>query len=221
LVVIDATDQLHDRTSVRSLIGGGGRVLLQAYTLSGDVNLAAALQVTVERRFLTPPPVYDWGGSSFFSGLRSPLALTDHGFDEDGQKDHVLAGGYGVAGFAAGAQPGEAAVVIGNSGRTIVNGFFLEDVTSSAAAVQFARNEIEFLINTPVPIQLVSPVWLGGEFQMQLSGRAGMRCSLQASSDLRQWTSVTNVTLSAGSTLISVPGSADRTFYRAVTPPAP
>ena len=156
-----------------------------------------------------------------FGGLSSPLALTDHGFDENVQKYHALAGGYGVAGFATTPQPGEAAVVIGNSGHTIVNGFFLEDATSPADAVRFAQNQIEFLINPRLPIQLLSLALAAGQFQVSLSGSAGTACSFQSSSNLTQWTSLTNLTLSASPAVLTVPITGGANFFRAVTPPAP
>jgi hypothetical protein len=54
LVVIDAPEDLHAFTSLRSFILGGGRALVQAYALAGEVSLARTLNVSVERRLTSP-----------------------------------------------------------------------------------------------------------------------------------------------------------------------
>lgn len=120
------------------------------------------------------------------------------------------------------AKPGEAAVVIGDGGRTILNLFFIEDVASVEDAIRFAQKQIEFLINPLLPIQLLSAAWVDGEFQFQLTGgRAGLACSQEATDDWFEWTSVTNVLLSTNPILIRVPAAAPRSLYRAVTLPVP
>jgi hypothetical protein len=156
LVVMDAPNAMYDLSSILAFVNGGGRSLIQAYGLTGNPSLCAALKVSIERRLSTPLPAYAWGGSPLFAGLSSPLALVTTGlYSENGQSLHVLAGGQAVAGYAENATPGEAALVIGNSGRTIVNGFFLEDAASFAEAVQLVVNEILFLTG---PVSVTSPL---------------------------------------------------------------
>jgi hypothetical protein len=58
----------------------------------------------------------------------------------------VAAGGYASAYNST-----QGAVAIGNSGRTIVHGFVLEEATASANGGRFAQNEINFLNLTPAP----------------------------------------------------------------------
>ena len=58
-------------------------------------------------------------------------------------------------GFVSSATPGEAAVVIGNGGRTIINGFYVEGASSSSQAVRLAQNEIAFLIGAVGPPAVV------------------------------------------------------------------
>jgi hypothetical protein len=95
-------------------------------------------------------PVYDWGGSPFFTGVGSPLSLVESGFNVDGQRLQPNANGQAVAGYTSAAPANQAALVLGNSGRTILNGFFLEDA-NSAAAVQLAENEIQSLLDQRTP----------------------------------------------------------------------
>jgi hypothetical protein len=222
LVIVDSTYYLQDFSSVRSFINLGGRAIVQAYVLAADATLGTALDVTLERRFTVPPGVHDWSGSPFFRGLTSPMDLIDAGFNENGQKFHEAAGGHAVAGFGPATQPGEAAVVIGNSGRTIVNGWFLEDAVDPEDGIRFAQNQIQFLVNPVLPIEILSSEWVDGWFQAQIAGgRAGLECDIEASDNLGQWHAVTNVTLSADPLHISVPALADWSLYRAVTPDVP
>jgi hypothetical protein len=154
LVIVDAPSSFEDPASLTSFVNGGGRLLLQANVLSGYPSLGAALKVVIEQRLNDPLPVYDWGGSPLFAGLPGPLNTTETGMTEDVQKLHVRPGGYGAAGFASSAGPGEAAVVIGNGGRTIVNGFWLQSSVSRANAVLLAEYEILFLTS---PVTATTP----------------------------------------------------------------
>jgi hypothetical protein len=161
LVVIDAPNAMYDFSSILAFVNGGGRILIEAYGLAGQSSLCAALKVSIERRLSTPQPLYAWGGSPFFVGLTSPLALVTTGlYSENGQSLHALAGAQGVAGYVEDTTPGEAALVIGNSGHTIVNGFFLENATSFAEAVRLAVNEVLFLtgpVSATTPLIKVQP----------------------------------------------------------------
>jgi len=164
--------------------------------------------------------VYDWGGSPFFAGLTSPVQFADL-FGVDGQRLQPTAGGLARAGFVSTPTANQAALVAGNENRTLVNGFALEEITSAAQAVQLAQNEIEFLINLPIPVELLSPAWDGGEFQVVLNGPAGLACSLQESTNLVHWASVTNLTLSGSPMRVTVPALAPRGFFRVVSPSVP
>jgi hypothetical protein len=70
-------------------------------------------------------------------------------------------------------------------------------------------------------IALLAPMLGTGEFQVTVSGPAGQEHSLQVSSNLVDWVSVTNVILSPNGTLLSVPATGDSSFYRALLLPGP
>src|SRR5205814_2326460 len=70
------------------------------------------------------------------------------GYNDDGDKLEPTPGGIAVAGHTASAASGQASVVIGNSGRTILNSMALQDATNAPAqAAQFALNEIFYLLS--------------------------------------------------------------------------
>jgi hypothetical protein len=78
-------------------------------------------------------------------------------FTYDGLRLEPTAGGLAVAGYTKTVLLTQTAVVIGNSGRTIVNGFLLEEASSSDTAARFAQNEIQFLLNLPPTVSLTCP----------------------------------------------------------------
>lgn len=148
LVIVDCPSSLHAFTEVVTFVNAGGRALLQYYDLDASSTLAAAFQVASTVEMTTPSALNDWGGSTLFAGVSSPLNFTDVFFD-DGDRLTPAPGGQGVAGYSLATSPGQAAIVIGNSGRTIVNGFLLEEASVQAQAVQLAANEIQFLMGGP------------------------------------------------------------------------
>src|SRR6266540_4177600 len=153
LVLVDMAAWGHNLGYVERFARAGGRVILQ-YQLLGlnDGSTApAAFEVTVAQSLSFPQAVYNWGGSSFFAGVPSPINFQDIGLFE-GQKLQPTGGARAVAGFVSARTDNEAAVVIGNSNRTIVNGFILGAATLSTGAARFAQNEIDYLAGPPVPV---------------------------------------------------------------------
>lgn len=223
LIIVDAPQWSYAFSSLAGFVSGGGRVLIQAYSFAGSPTLAATFQVAVESRSSTPLPLYDWGGSPLFAGLSSPLGFTEINLDEDVQRLHPLNGARSVAGFSGGPVPGEAGVVIGNGGRTIVNGFYVEGATSGTDAVQLAQNEITFLFGTVVPPALViSDIHhsANGQFGFSVEGAVGQAVVIETSPDLQTWTELQTNTLGSGPLPFTdpQPASLPSRFYRLRSP---
>jgi hypothetical protein len=224
LVIVDAPLANAPFNAAGRFANAGGRALLQYWgmdlgsALAGAFNASVALVLTTPEP-TTPIPVYNWGGSGFFQGLSSPVSFVGS-LVYDGQKLQPTTGGRAVAGWTSAVTVNQAAIVVGHSGRTILNGCLLEEASNASARVRLAQNEIEYLLAVRTP-RLLSPSWVGGQFQVMLEGTPGATYSLRGSSDLTQWTTVSNVTLSANPILITVPAAADWSFYQAVTPPVP
>ena len=219
LVIVDAPLGNYAFSSLAGFVNGGGRVLMQAYSLVGSPTLAANFQVVLEDRSTAPLPLYHWGGSPLFAGLTSPLNFIEINLTEDAQRLHPLAEARAVAGFVNEATSGEAAVVIGKGGRTIVNGFFIEGASSSTNAIRFAQNEISFLIGaTASPMLAISNLVYSanGQFGFSLEGSLGQVVVVDASPDLRAWTPLQTNTLSGGPVPFTdpQPTSLPSRFYR-------
>jgi hypothetical protein len=155
LVVVDASWDYHYLSALENFVLTGGRVVLQDWTMSQAKSSAALLQVSVGAPFFFPQPVHDWGASPVFAGLISPLSFTDL-FNLDGRVMQPTGGAQALAGYTAAVTPDQAAIVLGNLGRTIVNGFVLEEISFYPDGVRLVQNEIELLSPRP-PVITIQP----------------------------------------------------------------
>ena len=169
VVVIDALADFYDFSSVSAFVQAGGRALLQYWNLAGDSALATAFQVSVAQHLTWSEFVHAWGGSDFFDHVGRPLTTLPVEVNVHGQKLQPLGGAQAVAGYVSGSSADQAALVIGNSGRTIAQGFYLEEVELAEEAIQFARNQLDFLFG---PIAPDSGPWIisGPQPQTILAG---------------------------------------------------
>ncbi|HUU69891.1 MAG TPA: dockerin type I repeat-containing protein [Planctomycetota bacterium] len=149
-----------------TFIAAGGRVIFSWWDLDTEPGLTASFEAQVAADNRSPVPLYDWGGSPFFDGLTSPLPFSDT-WPDNGDYLTPIGGAFAVAGFVSAQTSGHAAIVIGNSGRTVLNGFLFDDVTQATDAIRLAKNEIAFLATTtavtvsPATVCLVNGVWQG------------------------------------------------------------
>ncbi|MGO9115920.1 MAG: dockerin type I domain-containing protein [Thermoguttaceae bacterium] len=172
LAIVD--NALYEDTfaNVPAFINDGGAVVFESWYLEGLPSVASALGASVVSTYSTPLPVYDWGGSSLFAGLTSPINFQQYYYYYNGQFLQPAGNGVAVAGFQSTPAANQAALITGNSGRTILNGFLLDNVVSSKAAVQLAENEIEAAISnlsSPVPITPTTATLHDGAWSGNLS----------------------------------------------------
>ena len=170
LAIVDNAENGFTLANIPAFVSGGGSVVFESWYLEALPAVAAALDATVASSYNTPLPVYDWGGSSLFAGLTSPIGFQQGEYNYNGQFLQPAAGGVAVAGFQGTPAADQAALIVGNSGRTILNGFLLDNAVSPTAAVQLAENEIESAVSnlaSPVPVAptttaaFTNGVWTG------------------------------------------------------------
>jgi hypothetical protein len=167
LAIVDEPNNLITLAPVPAYISAGGRMILEYWHLEALSSIDSIFGASVITPVYTPIPIYDWGGSSFFKGLTSPLNLSPNGYNENADEMQPTAAGTAVAGFQSVVTANSAAVVVANSGRTILDGFLIDDA-ASAAAIQFAENEIQSDLSVGTPISIapttatfVNGVWTG------------------------------------------------------------
>ena len=118
----------------------------------------------------------------------NPIFLEDLFSDVNGYTLRPLPGAAPVAGFSSNAAPTLAAIVMGNSNRTLVDGFLLSAIEKPGDAVTMAKNHILLAVgNWPVtnpPSVLVAPV----DLAVALDGQATLSVLAGGSLPLKyQW----------------------------------
>lgn len=122
-------------TPLASYVGGGGRAILVDWRMDERLGLAFEGSYTGSTN-LTPITI---GVHSIWDGLPSSVALNDPGWNTWSMGLAPIGGGVGTGSFPN----GDAAVVVGNGGRTILNGMLSDTFATFSQGVAFAENEIE------------------------------------------------------------------------------
>ena len=192
LVVANAPAGNYALNRVGDFADAGGRVLLECWGLTSGSALAATFGAEVVEGLLpSPRPVYDWGGSPFFKGVTAPLGSFWWTYDTHGERLAALTGGQAVAGYSNAVVADQAAIVVAHSGRTVLNGFLAEELSSSSDAVQLAQNQIEYLLqysSPAAPPRISRGVLLAdGSFQLQFNATAGASYTVMGSTNLTNW----------------------------------
>lgn len=137
LVVVQFDGYYHSAaaSALSTYVGSGGKAIFGHWQTEAD----AAFDVTQAATNLDTLTL-----AMFDTGLSSSvLALTNPTYGIY-SRSFTAAAGATVAGTF---EDGNAGIVIGNSGRTIINGF-LGETLGSADEIQLYRNEVNYLLNT-------------------------------------------------------------------------
>lgn len=152
LVILDmpSTTPSEGFGSLIEYIEGGGKAIMSYWGLQLDPALAAAFEVESVSSFESPSDVHPWDlAHPIFNspnpGIGSLTSWTDWWFD-DGDRLNPVGSAVALAGFTTTSQSGQAAIVLGNNGRTLYNGF-LWDSLDGATGIPLIANQISFLLN--------------------------------------------------------------------------
>jgi hypothetical protein len=135
-------------------VEGGGNAIVsfhQAAVLEG------AFEVAQVSSFTTPRDVYSWNaGHPIWAGVSTLTSWTDPIWIDNGDAMDAVGSGVSLGGFVAAAgTAGESAIVLGNGGRTIYNGFLFDDITD-VNGIRLIENEIRFLaVSEPTTLALL------------------------------------------------------------------
>ena len=118
-----------DLAALNAYILGGGKVIFADWTQSGGFNGGQSFTGNNNLNTITL-------GGQFNAGIVGPLAVVNPGWGTYSTGLGLL-GGVSAGSF----ENGDNAIVVGNGGRTIVNGF----LTDTVASQQLYTNELNFL----------------------------------------------------------------------------
>jgi hypothetical protein len=126
------------------------------WTLQTEAALQTAFEADQITSFTSPQDVYSWNAAHpIWAGVTSPVTGWSDTWADDGDRLDPLGSAVSLGGFVAAAGTvGESAIILGNSGRTIYNGFLFDEI-SATNGVLLIQNEISFLIaSVPEPATL-------------------------------------------------------------------
>lgn len=149
LVVLDLPSNLPDGgfASLISYIAGGGKALMSFWALQSHADLAAAFEVQQVSSFFDTPAVSFWDPDHpIFDGV-APLSTWGDNWSDDGDRLDPLGAAVALAGFATDPTTGEAAIVLGNNGMTLYNGFIWDNFSDQVNGRLLIANQIDFLLS--------------------------------------------------------------------------
>lgn len=166
-ILLEQVDELPDaRTALVSWIGGGNRAL--AATSYMTDSFAAAFNASFVGNLAVDAATVSSNGNPIWNGVVSPITLTNPGY---GTFSVELAAGTG--GVVAGTfETGTAAIVIGNNGKTQLNGFLDDtyDQVTESKRITLASRQIRATLNAGAVVPEPGTVGL-----MLLGGVAALR----------------------------------------------
>lgn len=134
------------QAAVQSWVNGGGKSIFADWTRNGTSGTAfdASYPGGVNQTS------FSISDAALLTGLANPLILLNPGWGVFSMDMSAGAGGTAAASFSG----GNAAIVIGNGGNTIINGFLNDTFSSFATGVQLYTNELNLVLGVPEPASL-------------------------------------------------------------------
>lgn len=154
--------------------GGCGIVTVQ------DPADAAALGALLEASIGTSHDdlaVTRWNSSALFDSsevVPSPLSPVDDAWDPNGFRLEPLGGATADAGFVPDPAVNEAAIVVGNGGRTILNGFLMDDFYPGDADLDTVDDARELAQNQLFAVALAGCIGQPSPLEIPTQGPAGL-----------------------------------------------
>jgi hypothetical protein len=154
LVLMDAPSNLPNlwAEELAQRVAGGSCAILSVWREQEALFLAPTFEVVIGAEISDATPLYAWNADPLFAspqGVPSPLADVDNVWGGDGFFLDPTGSAHAAGGFTAAPAAGQAAIVVGNGGRTIFNGFLFDDFGPANTDAD-AVDDVEELIENQV-----------------------------------------------------------------------
>ncbi len=134
-------------------IADEGVVMMRFWNFDTTPDLQAAFEVVGAADYTTPIPIMSWDDVHPIyntpNPITTPIPASSSSWADDGDRMTAGIGAIELGGFVATPTPGQAAIVLGNSGRTIMNGFVYDGYLPDDI-IPFLQNQMEFLLGGSV-----------------------------------------------------------------------
>ncbi len=160
LVIVDEYSTRLDWDTLDAIadyIAGGGRVYMNYWDWYEET--AAAFEAELGENYYEPVAIYPWDDAHpLFATPNTLIALSPAAdtCDSDGAYFQAVRNGLAVAGYTAESEAGQAAIIVGSEGRTVLFGGILglfsgdENGDGRADGLEFAENAVAFLLAVPI-----------------------------------------------------------------------
>ncbi len=138
-------------------VSGGGMAIVGYWDMDTSSSLQSTMDATVVSSISAPLTLYSWDTSHpIWNGVYQPpttMSGIDAGWGDNGDRMSPSSGATSVGGYSGSTSTTNAAIVIGNGGTTIYNGFLFDDYPYDADGdgtkdiVELIANEVEYLIS--------------------------------------------------------------------------
>jgi len=167
VVIVEAPCAKHDWDVLIDWVGNGGRLLSSLWEPSSEFFTAMGAKKV--QSIYDPQKLYLWEPSHPLfttpNAVPSPLIPKEHiPWDDHGDKMEPLEGAVAYAGFSSTPKANEAATILANEGRTLINGFLFDDFwevdtdkDGKADIIEYVENQISFLLEPQLPCTSLTP----------------------------------------------------------------
>jgi len=156
LIVVDTPGSNVSATNTAALgtyIGSGGRSIISHWNYDANPALSSIYDVSVTSSFNSPLNVFLWDSAHpIFNGVTGVSAY-DQDASDNGDRFSVINSAVALAGFTSTPTATDAAIVLGNGGNTIANGWLFWDAQLTPNNITLVANQMDFLL-VPEPATL-------------------------------------------------------------------
>jgi len=161
LAIVELPLRRHDCDPMVRWVENGGRLIASMWQPSPE--LAEAMDASLIGNALSSAlPVHSWDISgALFSGVQqlpSALVVSEERWGSNGYRLEPQGEAIALAGFAADRAADQAAIVLGNEGRTLLNGFLFSDYEGTDGdadglddIVELVANQVAHLLGAEIP----------------------------------------------------------------------